>query len=85
MDQAIEKFVRNISSIFENDYGDFMRKANLYLNQLEDELRPLANHKIELKLSEMKLYIQYAPNWNMEATRKSICADISELEKLRNP
>ena len=59
-----------------------MRKANLYLKQFKNELSPLANHKIELKLSEMKSYIQYVPNWNVEATRKNIFADISEIEKL---
>jgi hypothetical protein len=80
--RALENFARNISLVFEDDYGDFMRKVNLYLDQLESELRPLANPEIELKLSVMKSYIQYTPSWNVDATRRNIFADISELEKL---
>ncbi len=71
----LEKFVRNISSILEYDYGDFMRFANVYLNRLSAELKTLGDKDIDQKMAQMKMYIQYVPNWDVELTRKKVMRD----------
>ncbi len=66
MKEAILRFIQNVSQIQELDYGDFMRKANHYLIDLENQ--PDAGNLV----ADMKLHLQYRPNWNIESTKDYI-------------
>lgn len=72
MKKAIEQFIKDISTIDDPDYGDFMRKANHYLIELEDEIYKMANDSIKGHLREMKNELQYSPNWDIESTRDKL-------------
>jgi len=78
----VDEFLREVISIDDSDYGDFMRKANLHFNVLQQALWPLANDSIKMKLSEMHDYIQYEPNWDIPSTEEKIQADGSVLKNL---
>lgn len=84
MDSSVEVFVKKISSITENDYGDFMRTANLYLNDLRRELQTYEDEHINYKLVEMQRYIQFSPNWDVSSTREKILRDARYIDDFLN-
>ena len=55
----IDEFIENVSAINDTDYGDFMRKTNSYLIELDEEL-----------LDELKTEVQFYPNWDIKSTRR---------------
>jgi hypothetical protein len=71
----VRNFIDNILDINECDYGDFMRPANTYLNKLIEDCHRQGIRDADKKLTEMKLYLQFAPNWDVESTRKKILKD----------
>ncbi len=79
---VIEKFVSDVTFIQSNDYGDFMRQTNLYLNELDQELKRLPYKDIHEKIAEMKNYTQYHPTWNLEPTLKKILSDAHYIDSL---
>ncbi len=81
MSTAVRRFIENVNSIEDSDYGDFMRKANVYLNDLRDELSPM-EQDIRAKLFEMKLYLQFISSWEIEPTRRRIVTDAMYVEDL---
>jgi len=80
MTPEVSRFAQKIRSIDDEDYGDFMRKANAYLMELEHELGPLADDKIRRKMIEMQTYIQYFPNWQVDLTKKKIHEDAAVID-----
>lgn len=76
------KFSAEISDILENDYGDFMRPANLYLNSLRCDLKLVDDFNINQKINQMQYYLQFSPNWNIESTRKLLARDIDFINDL---
>jgi hypothetical protein len=76
------KFSLKISEILENDYGDFMRPANLYLNGLRNDLKLIDDIYINQKINQMQCYLQFAHNWNIESTRKLLERDIHYINDL---
>lgn len=87
---AVSEFEVRIRGLNEIDYGDFMREANFYLSRLEGLLAHLGP-RVRRKVDEMRLYTQYAPNWEVESTRTRLLKDIRALrrrltlESLRHP
>lgn len=79
MNTSISRFIQNLSEISDPDYGDFMRKANHYLLELETETKKIASERILAHLANMKDDIQFNPNWDIESTRKKV---ILEAEKI---
>lgn len=77
-----QMFSKNISEILECDYGDFMRAANGYLNNLRDELHALRDENIDRKLDEMQIYLQFTPTWDIELTKKLLRQDTKYLNEL---
>lgn len=78
--KAISLFYEEIKNCRYSDYGDFMRKATLYLNNLIASLQ--GNAAAIVKLREMKTYTQYAPNWHTESTRARLLRDTQSLKEL---
>lgn len=70
MNAAINKFIEDFSSIEDTDYGDFMRKANHYLLELDDEMSGISSESIKMQLEQMKVDVQYYPNWDIASTRE---------------
>jgi len=77
---ALSLFYEEIHNCTESDYGDFMRKANLYMNDLMERLH--ANPAAIEKLYEMKTYAQYSPNWKTDETRARLLCDTLALRDL---
>ncbi len=75
-------FSKSVSEIIEYDYGDFMRPANLYLNQLRNELTLLSDKNINRRLDKMQMYLQFTPNWDIESTREMLSKDTKYLDDL---
>lgn len=75
--QALRLFAELIRNITDTDHGDFMRKANSYLNELKVWLKssPLLLKRIE----EMQVYTQFTPNWNVELTRRRLLSDVTDI------
>jgi hypothetical protein len=78
---AINLFIRKISEIDEAEYGDFMRKANLYLNILISTLFRYSPPKVKKILQELQFIIQYQPNWDIEKTLPQIYARANLIKK----
>lgn len=81
MSKAVRKFIENLNSIDESDYGDFMRKANVYLNYLKDDLSPMPQD-VRSKLFEMQLYLQFISSWEIEPTRRRIITDAMHVNDM---
>lgn len=72
-------FLKQIESIEDLDYGDFMRKANLYLNELLENEEIAQNPILLARVEAMQKYIQFQPNWDIESTREQIHVDAENL------
>lgn len=75
-------FKKNISEILQHDYGDFMRTANLYLNDLRNILEILFDKNINTRLDSMQIYLQFSPNWDVESTRVQLFTDTQYIDDL---
>lgn len=82
---AVFTFVEEILEINEADYGDFMRRANMHLHELRDALHGVQDERVADKIDEMKLYVQYAPSWDIESTRDRILDDSKLLIEWLGP
>ena len=82
MNDLVFNFMKNTVNIEEEDFGDFMRKENLYLSQLAEALGPEISEEIKLKLTEMQTYLQFYPNWNLDLTKHHLLVDARELMQM---
>ena len=76
------QFRKNISEIHENDYGDFMRAANVYLNEMRTGLKDLKKRRIHVRLDQMQVYLQFKPNGNIKLTKEMLFNDTNSIEEL---
>ena len=53
MKKAVEKFIQRINEIQEIDYGDFMRRANNYLMDLQDHIAETTDVEAQRLLADM--------------------------------
>lgn len=68
-----------IKGIIVKDYGDFKRKAVLYLNRfVQDQCQNLDEKKIST-LREIKNFIQYHPNFDIESTKQKTLDSIKTI------
>lgn len=82
MSEVIEDFVQKTKYLDEADYGDFMRKENLYLSHMMLKLIVLDDSNIIRKLVEMQTYLQFTPNWDVEITREKLLTDANYIAEL---
>lgn len=82
----IDFFIYDFAAIDETDYGDFMRKANHLLIDLDEKIYESAPAEVKSLLDEMKNEIQFHPNWEKDSTRAEILqlAEKVKLLKERN-
>jgi hypothetical protein len=69
MTNPIDTFIEKFCALDEIDYGDFMRKANHYLIELQ--LKCAVDYALDI-IHQMHLAIQYQPNWDIPTTKKQI-------------
>lgn len=72
MTTAINSFIQNFSALEDTDYGDFMRKANRLLIELDEEVYAFVPEHLQNLLDDMKTDIQFYPNWDIESTRRRV-------------
>ena len=78
----VELFTNTISSINERDYGDFKRAAQEGFNHLRDSLHAMDDANIKKKLAEMELYLEFAPNWDVDSTIEKLAQDAKYIDEL---
>ncbi len=72
-------FLEQLSSIYDTDYGDYMRKVNCYLTELKEDKSAIKTPEILKKIEEIQDYIQYEPNWDIPTTQKKVLKDTEKL------
>lgn len=77
---AAREFYELVSNISDTDYGDFMRKANVYLVNLAKRIGSWSD-LVREKLDEMQFYTQFSANWDVESTRHRLLVDAVWLER----
>lgn len=82
--KPLENFIREISEINENDFGDFMRRANHYLLILIGKIYRGSTPQVRKLLLELQYTIQYQPDWNIDSTKQKIFARIDLIKQSRN-
>jgi len=78
--QAVAFFEQIIAGLYEKDYGDFMRKCNLYLERLAIDITG-ASAEIFKMLERMRMYTVYAPDFDIENTRIRLIHDAAEIRR----
>jgi hypothetical protein len=78
--EAVDEFCRQIVCATEGDYGDWMRRANLYWMELVEALGQQSRDATEL-LEAMRVMIQYQPDFQLIETRKRIVAMALDLRR----
>ncbi len=80
--QAIDGFMSTVGELYEKDYGDFMRRVVLYLERLVQESG--AGPQEKKALLEIKSYLVYNPNFDIESTRNRVLRDVRNIaEKMK--
>ncbi len=82
MARDINSFIKDFSAIDETDYGDFMRKANHLLIELDETIYDQSANEVRSLLDEMKDEIQFHPNWEKESTREDILHLAEKVKQL---
>jgi hypothetical protein len=75
-----EFFMQAIDGLYEKDYGDFMRKAVLYIDRLKSDLSGSGFDVVRVT-DKMMVYTVYAPDFDIESTRTKLLRDASELAR----
>ncbi len=84
---ALQFFIHESSQVHGQDYGDCMREWNrdiLFLKHcwLRDQASTPVPQAAFQKLEAIQNYVQFTPNWNVQATRLQILKDAHEIEKI---
>lgn len=82
MNPETTTFTNQIKDLTETDYGDFMRSAYDLLLKLRDDVSYYADPDIQKRIENMKTYLQFNPNWEIESTRNKLLADAVEIDEL---
>lgn len=69
---ALQAFNDQIKWLYEPEFGDFKRKAGLYIQRLEETHPQLAKGNGRAIFAKMKSVVMFNPNGDIEATRKEL-------------
>ncbi len=67
--RALDEFGGQVAGLVEDDYGDWMRRANLYWHRLAEALSD-TDRETQRRLSEIHRVIQYNPSFLVQKTRR---------------
>lgn len=79
---ALDVFSKKFNTIDNLDYGDFMRRANLYLMDLDAQIEK--NKEIHNVMKKMKDEIQFNPSWDIQTTRTSINNLVKTISQIQS-
>jgi len=79
---AVKNFIQNILNIQDPDYGDFMRKANLYIVDLGEQLKETPYKDVHERIKNMQSYVQFYSNWDIQSTRDRIISDTRLIDEI---
>jgi hypothetical protein len=82
INKPVEIFIREIQDITDDDYGDFMRKANAHVLELKHEIIVYLNPSIESVLQTIQNYLQFNPIWEIQPTRERLISDARIIDEL---
>ena len=74
---AIRDFIRRLADLHEPEFGDFKRKAELYLSQMAEEITD--GSPAQTVLRDMRRHLIYNPNGHVETTRQFLLKKSREL------
>jgi hypothetical protein len=75
----MKKAIDQIRDLSEVDYGDFKRKAGLYLNRLEQGLKS-ATPEVKAQVAKLKTDLLYRAPASVERVRAELIARLAELK-----
>ena len=78
---AVHDFLAKIDEDGESEYGDFMRRANLYLVDLQDAIGWMSV-PVRCRLYHMQDYVQFRSSWDLDSTRTHLRSDALALQNL---
>ncbi len=78
--EAIEVFIRSVHEIHDPDFGDFKRRATLYLHRLMDALG-LSHAPTKELLATIMHRLNYEPELDIEQTRHQLLDLAEQLKK----
>ena len=78
--RVVDDFCARLATIAEGDYGDWMRRANLYWYELRDALGDQPPDVWDL-MQAMHIQIQYQPDFRLIETRRRVVAMALDLRR----
>lgn len=87
MAKDIDVFINDFAAIDDTDYGDFMRKANYLLLELDEKISEGATEEVRQILNRMQDEIQFHPNWEKASTREDVlhlAEKVKQIEERTN-
>jgi hypothetical protein len=79
--REIETFETKVKSLVEYDYGDFMRKSNMYLNRLLENFKQLSDEQRTVFL-QLKSELQFAPVRDIDVVTEKVLAKTKQLKTI---
>ena len=82
---VLEDFAYYVAAINEQDYGDWMRRVNVYLNHLRLDMMGQTGESagfVESMFKQIQVKLQYAPNFSIPETRTAVLTVIMEMRKV---
>lgn len=76
-----EQFEILLRTINVKDFGDFRRKLNSYVCRMQEVYTSPSQRRV---LAQMKVYLNFEPNWKIEESRRQLLNFNSQL-KANNP
>lgn len=76
LESQLEILKSDINALTEVEYGDFKRKVGQYINRFERQNEGQISAELKHKLSNIKNYVVYCPNGEVESTRDDILKDL---------
>jgi hypothetical protein len=77
----LEFLKQKIAAITDHDYGDFMRKTNLYLNRFTESIQT-NKPEVQKILKELKTEVQYSSNRRVDDTYDDVMRKLKRIGEL---
>jgi hypothetical protein len=78
---ALSVFIDEIKMADDDDYGDFMRRVNVYLLRLRETLRTRTPEVLKT-IDAIQLRVQLHPDWSLVSTRPWLLSHAYELREI---
>lgn len=79
--EAIDQFETACNSIMDNNYGDYSRKVQSYLNRLKQQLNS-PSRELAMEVLRLEEYISFNYNQDLETAIMNLRAGIEKIRSL---